>query len=159
MTLFAHLMSQPSSYQVHILLQPSSEIQCRQKQPNTPGWKLVVAHLSSKAGYEAGNQSSKESHKELMNPLCVQTTALAQCVGGDLHAVRTAIGILGEWPWSMRVDRKLITRLRSQTGLNRVKRRRARHRRPPPHRQQSTRCIRLAISSDAPCANQVHSAR
>ena len=32
-----------------------------------------------------------ESHEELMDPLCVQTTALAHCVSGGLHAKRTVI--------------------------------------------------------------------
>ena len=35
---------------------------------------------------------SEEVREELMNALCVQTTALAQCVSGGLHAKRTAIG-------------------------------------------------------------------
>ena len=39
-----------------------------------------------------GGRSSEEVHEELLDPLCVKTTALDWCVGGDLHAKRTAIG-------------------------------------------------------------------
>ena len=33
----------------------------------------------------------EEIHEEPMSPLCVQTTALAQCVSGSLHAKRTVV--------------------------------------------------------------------
>ena len=54
---------------------------------------LEVANLSLKAVREHGSRrrSSEENIREaLIDPLCVQTTALAWWVGGCLHAKRTA---------------------------------------------------------------------
>ena len=73
------LWANSSSYQVNRILYPLSEIQCGPQEPEVRGRKLEVVQLSSKAGHETvrgGRSLSEESHEELMDPLCVQTTAL-----------------------------------------------------------------------------------
>ena len=56
------------------------------------GLRELSLHLSSKAGREHGTRVAIERaiHEELLDPLCVQTTALTWCASGGLHAKRTA---------------------------------------------------------------------
>ena len=82
-------------------------------------------------------RSSEKVREELMDLLCVQTTAFAKCVSRRLHAKRTT---------SAEVVVVVVegSRSRSQAGLNCIKRRRASHGPPPP--RIATRHVALVRS-------------
>ena len=88
------LWANSSSYQVNGILYPLSEIQCGPQEPEVRGRKLVVVRLEAgcETGHETvqGGRSSEQICEELMDPLCMKTTALAWWVGGNLHAKRSA---------------------------------------------------------------------
>ena len=115
--------------------------------PKVQGRKLVVANLGSKAGRE-------------------HSTWVAIARANSRRAARSSLReddrprLVGGWMSARKEDRQcgggrgrgVVSRSPDRDHkLNCVKRRRAGHGLgPPPHRQQSTRCASLAISSNAP---------